>query len=468
MAPEEATTSERSIRLLDEIRLGQRGVLRVFGPSALFVLAVIAATIFFVEPPPPDVLKIATCPVDGRYYSAAKEYATLFEKNHLTLDVLATPGSIENYDLLLHDDTINVAIVQGGTMPRDEDLSNIVSLAALYMEPVWVFYRRDLKISQIAELRGKRIVVGMERSGTKLLVMTLLDGCGVQEGVDETKYVRVGGDDGANMLIAGEVDAAFLVTSPDSPIVRKLLLAKQIAVMNFERHHGYARHFPFLKAVTLQEGVVDLEQNLPSRPVKLIAPIANLIATKDLNDAFVPLLLEAAIKTHESGGLLTPVGEYPSIHGVEFPMNEVARHYLRYGPSFFQKHFSFWGAALISRAKIMLVPLLFLLLPFAKIAAPVYRWRIRSRIYRWYAVLRKIDQSLQDVDDDSLAKLHQKLTVMEQELERESVPLAYMEEFYHLRLHIDLVKKRLANHCSALQLDRAETVKALAESDEDA
>ena len=161
-------------------------------------------------------------------------------------------------------------------------------------------------------------------------------------------------------------------------------------------------------------------------PVKLIAPVANLVASSELHDAFIPLFLEAATKTHHAGGLLTNAGEHPSLDGVEFPVNEVARQYLTFGPSFFQKHLSFWFASLIDRAKIMLLPMLILLIPLAKLAPPVYRWRIRSRIYRWYAILNKIDQTLREGDDERLKRHEKKLTDMERELQQvQRAPFVY-------------------------------------------
>jgi hypothetical protein len=190
--------------------------------------------------------------------------------------------------------------------------------------------------------------------------------------------------------------------------------------------------------------VIDLQRDLPQSDVNLIAPVANLVATHELHDAFIPLLLEAAIKSHEAGGLVTDPGKQPSLDGSEFRPNAIARHYIKYGPSFFQKYLGFWIASLIARTKIMLVPLLVLLIPLVKLAPPVYRWRIRSRIYRWYALLRRIDQSLRTSGEDELQDFLQKLNAVERELGEVTVPLSYMEEFYHLRQHIDLVKRRLA------------------------
>jgi hypothetical protein len=201
--------------------------------------------------------------------------------------------------------------------------------------------------------------------------------------------------------------------------------------------------------VILERGVIDLALDLPRHPVRLIAPAANLVATRELHDAFIPLLLEAATDVHSAGGLLTDSGAHPSLDAVEFPPNESARQYLTHGASFFQRHLSFWVASLIDRTKIMLVPLLMLLVPLVKLAPPVYRWRIRSRIFRWYDILRRVDQSLPIEGRDELADCERMLTKMERELEEITIPLAYMEEFYNLHLHIDLVKRRVAGRLAS-------------------
>ena len=52
--------------------------------------------------------------------------------------------------------------------------------------------------------------------------------------------------------------------------------------------------------------------------------------------------------------------------------------------------------------------------------------------------------ALRDGDRKRLLECDQQLTEMDRELAAVSLPLSYMEEFYNLRLHIDLVKRRLA------------------------
>ncbi|MDG1894923.1 MAG: hypothetical protein P8J37_08445, partial [Fuerstiella sp.] len=258
-----------------------------------------------------------------------------------------------------------------------------------------------------------------------------------------TEFLNQDGQHAASSLDTEQVDAAMFVVGPESPLLAPLLADPQIVLMDFSRQHAYARRLPFLKAVVLEEGVVDFEKNLPPQRVRLIAPAANLVTTSAMHDAFVPLLLEVALHQHRDGGLLADDGELPSQDHVTFPVNPAAHNYLIHGPSFFQKHLSFWVASMIDRTKIMIIPLLTLLIPLFKIAPPVYRWRIRSRIYRWYDVLRGIDQKLREENNSDSSEHAARLEAMSNELSTVHIPLSYMEEFYNLRLHIDLVDAEL-------------------------
>ena len=430
----------KPIRLLDEFRQRRRDFLRTIGPGIIVTLVTFAIAFYFVEPPPPNTIVIATGGTGGRYHAFAEKYAEAFAEHGITLELRDTAGSVENFDLLLHDETVSLAIVQGGTAPTDAHAANsIEAIASLYFEPLWVFHRADLKIEHLGNLKGRRIAVGEVNSGSFLLATQLLAMNGIHNGRDGTELLDQNGLQAASSLDADQVDAAMFVVGPESPLLQQLLEDPQIVLMDFARQQAYARRFPFLKAVVLEEGVVDFEKNLPRQRVRLIAPAANLVTTNAMHDAFVPLLLKVILEQHRDGGLLADYGQLPSPDHVSFPMNSVAHAYLLHGPSFFQRHLSFWVASMIDRTKIMIIPLLTLLIPLFKIGPPVYRWRIRSRIYRWYDVLRGIDQKLREENNDDSPEHAARLEAMSKELDTVHIPLSYMEEFYNLRLHIDLV-----------------------------
>jgi hypothetical protein len=73
---------------------------------------------------------------------------------------------------------------------------------------------------------------------------------------------------------------------------------------------------------------------------------------------------------------------------------------------------------------------------------PLYRFRVRSRIFRWYRNLRVIESEL-EAGERPREELLQSLDKLESRVAGIRIPLAYADELYALRSHIDLVRHRL-------------------------
>jgi hypothetical protein len=112
-----------------------------------------------------------------------------------------------------------------------------------------------------------------------------------------------------------------------------------------------------------------------------------------------------------------------------------------------QRYMSFWLANLAERLWVVVVALTALLIPLSKIVPPIYVWRVRSRVYRWYGELRAIEQALEDAGlepvDTVRKDLLRRLDGLEDRVNHISVPLAYADELYRLRSHIHLVRERI-------------------------
>ena len=92
----------------------------------------------------------------------------------------------------------------------------------------------------------------------------------------------------------------------------------------------------------------------------------------------------------------------------------------------------------------MLVPLTLVLLPALKIAPAIYRWRIESRIYRWYKVLLDLERDVFAArPSQSRVDLLRQLDHIEASVNRIVVPASFGDMFYGLRGHVALVRNRL-------------------------
>jgi TRAP transporter TAXI family solute receptor len=417
--------------------------------TGVCLASLIATYVMFVEPPPPRKIIIASGGKNGAYFRFAREYARELQKDGLTVEVRETAGSVENLRLLGEDGSgVAVAIVQSGVASA-EQVGRFLALGSLYREPLWVFYRGDKRIERLGELAGKRVGVGPAGSGTYPIAMRLLTvnglvASGSSPGETRTVLVQEDVASAARALQDGKLDAAFFVAAFDADYIQALLNDRRVRLLTFDQHEAYRRRFRFLAPVTVPAGVVNLGQNLPAQDVALLAPTAMLVVRKDFHPALIPLLLTAATRIHGGGDELSEPGEFPSESYCDFPLSDDAKRFYRSGQPVLQRLLPFWLASLADRAKVMLIPLVMLMMPLLRAAPPLMKWRTRRKIYRWYADLREIDQRL--VTGLSNAEVDQELARLK-EIEHQvayvDVPLSYMEEFYHLRLHLGMLQQHL-------------------------
>lgn len=418
--------------------------LMTFGTALLVTLIGFAIAWQFVNPAPPRSIVIATGHPDGAYYLFARQYQEILARNDIEWQIRTTAGSIENLALLQDDDSnVSLAFVQGGSGTQ-ADPGRLTSLASLYYEPLWIFYRDTRTLTRLTELQGKRIAIGEPGSGTHAISSMLLADNFIDTGSEN--ILAIDADSAARELLQGDIDALFMVAGPEGRLLQQLLHRTDIRLMSMTRASAYTRIHHFLSVVTLPEGVIDLQANIPAADTQLLAPTANLVARHDIHPALVSLLLQAATQVQGPGGLFAAPGTFPSSSHLEFPLNEDARRYFRHGPPFLQRYLPFWTANLIDRLKVMLVPLLTLLIPLIKVMPPAYRWQVRKKIYQWYGELQAVDTGTREEHSAATVEsLLQRLDVLEDDVSKVNVPLSYADELYSLRLHIGLVRDRLLN-----------------------
>jgi hypothetical protein len=259
-----------------------------------------------------------------------------------------------------------------------------------------------------------------------------------------TKLIPLGGKEAVEQLLTGKIDALMVVAPPDSGQIERLVSTPGIHLLSFDRADAYTRLFPFLTRLTLPQGVLSLATNIPAHEVVLVSPTANLVAREDLHPALAYLLMRAATEIHGDAGLFDRQGEFPAPLDAGFPLSEQAKRYYKSGPPFLQRYLPFWAANLIDRLWVVIVPVIAVMIPLIKLVPPIYRWRVRSRIYRWYARLKEIELQLEDNPGFvRLEDMLQRLENIDNAVNKIPTPLAYSENLYSFRQHVDLVQQRV-------------------------
>lgn len=391
----------------------------------------------FVSPAPPKSISISAGNIQGTYYSYAQKYKEELALDGIDLSILESKGSRENIKRLLNNEA-DVALVQGGTAYADEKL---LSLGSLYYEPVSIFYKKELTLNRLNDFSGLKISIGVDGSGTHMLASQLFAINHVNS--QNTQFLYLTPQDSLKKLTAGELDAVFFVSSIYSPAIQALLQNKDFTLFNFERADAYSQVLPFLSKVTLHEGIVDFKNNVPEQAITLLAPTANLVVRDDIHKSLSILLLQAINKNHGNNDLFSTPGFFPSEQLTAFPVSDVAKRFLEVGPPFLIKYLPFWIATFIDRMIVLTLPLLLLIIPLFKILPPVYRWRIRSKVYRWYEQLQEVDDQTRvgQLSDDQYEYLTQELDRITDEVSKLHTPLSNADQLYNLLVHIDLIKK---------------------------
>lgn len=386
----------------------------------------------------PRQVVIATGSPDGIYHQLAAKYAEVLAQDGVTLVEHPSPGPAESLRLLMDPTSgVDVAFVQGGF---GDEVKGPEMLAALFYDALWVFYRGDRDLTQLDHLRGKRLAVGAEGGGTRAFVEPLLRANEVTAA--NSTILPLGRLEAIHALQRGEIDAAIFMGPAQSPAIDAGLRDPSLKLMNFARAAAYERRFHHISKLVLPGGAIDLAHDVPPRDTTLIGTKAMLVARDGLSPAIVNLLLDAARDVHAEAGYFEQNSEFPTVDRVDLPVSEAAVHHHRFGPRFLHRYLPFFMATYLERLIIVLLPLIVIIVPIVNLVPQILRWRVRSRIYRWYGELALLEREVgQTTGTPPVERWIADLDRIERAAARVRAPASYAGEWYTLREHIDFVRR---------------------------
>lgn len=438
----------------------------VFARRVLAVVALVLAAFaiaWILQSAIPRRIVLATGPLDGVHHELAQRYRVILARSGVTVEERVTAGAGENARLLRDPRSgVDVAFMLGGVVPPGER-GSLEMLVALQFEPLWVFYRGPSTLTQLDELRYKRIAIGSPGQGVRSLVEPIFAANNVTG--FNSKFLSLGNVEALRALQAGQLDAICLVGTVTSPAVFQALHDERLKLMNMERADAYQRRYPFVTKLTLPAGTVDLALRIPDREVHLFGTEAMLVARPDLEPAIIDLLVDAAREVHAGQGVFERRGEFPTTSQVDLPVAAEADRHLRFGPSFLQRHLPFVVASYAERLVILLVPVLFLVVPLINWFPQLMRWRVRSRIVRRYGELAMLERDIDRREGDlPIAQWFAELDRIDHAASRMRVPPRLASEAYTLREHIGLVRRAIEARDRAARGGERETAPGAPES----
>jgi uncharacterized protein len=358
--------------------------------GVLTALTLVGAVVL-TGPSPPGRIVLATGQPHGVYDTFGAEYRARLGRLGLRVDIVRTNGSVDNVRRLLARE-VDVAFVQGGLAGITDDREgSLRGLAALYREPLWIFYRGAPLADSLTAIEGRRISVGPAGSGTEALARALLQVHGIAP--TAATILNLTNADAERALDAGEVDVVFLVSSYRDPVVSRLARSDRVSLLGFRRDVAHARAIAGLRPVRLAEGLLDLHGNIPSTDTTLLAPAALLVARDELHGRVVEQLLNVARLVHGRGSLIDPPSAFPSLDGVDFPVHEAATAWFTHGESYLASVLPYRAVRWLLILKILVFPMLLVWLPLFRILPELSTLRVNRRVARLYTMLADAERT---------------------------------------------------------------------------
>ncbi|HUL59111.1 MAG TPA: TAXI family TRAP transporter solute-binding subunit [Anaeromyxobacteraceae bacterium] len=417
-----------------------RPLLLALATAALFAIGIL---LLLTRGAPPRSITLATGPPGGSYATLGERYRAILAASGVELRLVSSAGDAENLAKLRDARSgVSAGFAIAGLVHAQE-APELESLGTIAYEPFWLFERSGSRGMAVEGLAGKRLALGAEGSGTRAMARKLF--ALAQIDTRAAEVLALPPADAAERILRGEIDAMALVADWDSPVVRRLVAAPEVSLVSFRRADAFVALEPELTKVVLPTGVGDLVANRPPGDVVLIAPKASLVVRSELHEAIQYLLLDAASRIHSRPGIFHAAGAFPAAESIDFPLTDEAVHFYKTGRPFLQRYLPFWGAVLAERLLILLIPLIGIALPLARLLPGAYRFLMERRVIALYRGLKLVETEIEDGGaEETRADVLRRLDDLERSAGRLRVPLRFSQTLYTLKQHIRLVRDRLA------------------------
>src|SRR4249919_1614552 len=337
--------------------------------SAAIVFGALYVIYRLVDPLPPRHLVIAASTAGSAYDNVAKRYALILARHGVELEIRHSAGAVEDLNLLRDPASgVQAALTTFGfTQPADMDI--LYSLGGIFDAAIFIFYRDAEPITMFAQLRGKRIGMGVPGTALRSLMLDVLKATDALDA--STQLIDLDYVTSIDALISGNVDVAI---TPATENGEHTITVPGIRLMSVAQAEAIAKTVPGLKHVVLWRGLLDLSRDLPNSDVDLLASRNRVLVRKDLHPALQYLLLEAMREVHWPAGPFNRLGEFPAEQPNDLPLSATAEAFYRSGPTLWQRYASFWLTSLLNRIAFFVIPVVVTLIPVIGLALALSRW----------------------------------------------------------------------------------------------
>jgi hypothetical protein len=217
----------------------------------------------------------------GIYDELSKEIASRLQSSYpINAFVVTSNGSIDNRDRLL-DRSVALAPLQSSAL----DHESLSVVAPLFYEAVHLLVRRDSTIQSIRQLKGKRVAVGPEGSGSRIAAELLFDAFELTHETTPREVIPW-----QHLSQQGMPDVAVICIGCGSRLVSEMLRDGEWLLLPIEEGVRVSLLHPTLKSMTIQPEEYE-QVTLPPSGIETVGTTAFLAARYDAPEELVTATL---------------------------------------------------------------------------------------------------------------------------------------------------------------------------------
>ena len=416
-------------------------LLRFQWPMVLLFVCGVTALLYVVRPFPPEKLRIATGQPHSSLEALGKQYAGIFEKNGVQLELVSTAGAFENVELLKQG-KVDAAFSLGG-MVAEADAPGVVTLGSVEYQPFWMFYRgaRYDGSNPTAFFKGKSFSINIPGSGTRNLTEKILELHGISV-LGNNSLLSMSSAESVEAMLSGRIDGVFLVAGIESKTIQRLMADPKIHVFSFGSAQAYAKYLGYLETLNMPRGAFSLVTDTPSQDTQLVATTTTILTTDKLHPSIQHLFLSATKKLdHKGQAFFARGGGFPAYIARGVPASKVAERYYANGPPALEPYAPFWVASFLDQIWFLLLAAIAIGYPLLKVF-PNYRLIYAQLCMAdCFAELRKIDEhcGLVETRSELQSKLDQ-FDAIEKRINHLWIPTVARDSYYNLKNAVEITR----------------------------
>lgn len=247
----------------------------------LVVLASISLWLYGRDVIPRPIRIAASNPESQEHRVALAVSEVLSERRH-PVQVLDGDGSRDNAEKLRVGEA-ELAVVKGGSV----DLQGLEVVAPLYPDVVLFVVRKNRNIRRITDLKGKKMLVGLELSGTHELARMVLGHYRLAGSVQESKQYFT------DLMTDASLDGALVATALTNPDLVKLMNTDQFEILPVDEAQALATLFPYFHTIDVPVGIFLGDGPIPPKVTRTLALPCLLVGKPESSARMIDAVLDA-------------------------------------------------------------------------------------------------------------------------------------------------------------------------------